>query len=218
MYCTHCGEFNRAGTTRCAKCGHALAPAPGAGTPNGRRCPMCGQVNAPDAIYCATCGARVLPLESVDEADLDILRPAQAPPAQLTPEAQMALNYERQHELFSPGTDKPLDPELERRLGAAAPEDRSRSRFGLPAGGGDGGLSWLDALRGSLDDGEPGDADDAEEAPPAPPARPGAGGPPSAAQAPLPAWLSRPSAPGGSAPAPEAEPTLPAWMSPPAPT
>src|SRR4051812_27761444 len=100
MYCTHCGEFNPSGSTRCAQCGQALAPAPGPGAPGGRRCPMCGQTNAADATFCAACGARVVTLDTLDEDDLDILRPAAAPQPGLTPEAQMALNYERQRELF----------------------------------------------------------------------------------------------------------------------
>ncbi|HMA33757.1 MAG TPA: zinc ribbon domain-containing protein, partial [Chloroflexia bacterium] len=149
MYCTHCGEHNPRGSTQCGQCGTALAPPPGRGTPNGRRCPMCMAVNTPEASFCAACGARVVPLEDLDEAELDFLRPPEPPAPKLSPEAEMALALERQRELFATGEDKPVDPAVARTLATPGASPRPRGLFGRESTGGDeSGLNWLDALRG----------------------------------------------------------------------
>ena len=137
MYCAHCGEWNTSGSQTCSQCGHALAPAPGRGTPGGRACPMCMTINAPQADFCTACGARVVLQSGLDEADLDILRLPTEPAAPLSAAAQIALNLERQREVLAGGNDTPPDPTLQR-LAGDPPEQRSRSLFGgaaLPAAG-----------------------------------------------------------------------------------
>ncbi|HUS17626.1 MAG TPA: hypothetical protein VM536_21735 [Chloroflexia bacterium] len=146
MYCAHCGEPNPAGGT-CGKCGSLVSPAPGKGTPNGRRCPMCMAVNASDALFCASCGARVVLMDDEDAAGLDFLQAPQVEqPLSLSPEAQMALNMERQRELFASGEDKPIDDDLQRVVANPPSTTRPVSVFGS-RGGSDGGLGWLDSLR-----------------------------------------------------------------------
>src|SRR5690349_18224814 len=197
MYCARCGESNPAGSAYCAKCGSPVGPAPGKGTPNGRRCPMCGVVNRADALYCANCGARVVPVDELSDSDLDFLREAQAPAPKLGLDAQIALNNERQRELFATGEDKPLDPNLERMVAPPPLESRPRSLFGGRLGGSGGGggvdLNWLDSLRSD----EPAKPAQAAAPPPAPP--PPAPEPPAQAAPP-------PPMPEPPAPEPQEEP------------
>ncbi len=145
MYCAHCGEWNSAGSRTCIHCGQPLAAAPGKDTPGGRKCPMCGTVNTPAADFCTACGARVVLMSGIDEAGLDILRPAEEPAVPLSAAAQIALNMERQRQVLAGGDDGLPDPTLQR-LAGDPPEQRSRSLFGgsTPAAG---NLSWLDSLR-----------------------------------------------------------------------